>query len=82
MPNRGTNLVLLIRMGLAQNWRRRGLFEEVTFIFPNAPMIPITVVSKLCSQARDNELINDSAHYRILVCQCLDGTTFPSSVVM
>ncbi|KAE8359211.1 Phospholipase/carboxylesterase/thioesterase [Aspergillus caelatus] len=30
-------------MGLAQNWRRRGLFEEVTFIFPNAPMIPITV---------------------------------------
>ncbi|KAE8145034.1 putative phospholipase [Aspergillus avenaceus] len=30
-------------MGLAQNWRRRGMFEEVTFIFPNAPMIPITV---------------------------------------
>jgi hypothetical protein len=31
-------------MFLAQNWRRRGLFDEVTFIFPNAPMIPITVV--------------------------------------
>ncbi|KAJ5203745.1 Phospholipase/carboxylesterase/thioesterase [Penicillium cinerascens] len=30
-------------MALAQNWRRRGKFEEVTFIFPNAPMIPITV---------------------------------------
>lgn len=30
-------------MGLAQNWRRRGMFEEVAFIFPNAPMIPITV---------------------------------------
>jgi hypothetical protein len=30
-------------MFLAQNWRRRGLFDEVTFIFPNAPMIPITV---------------------------------------
>ncbi|KAE8351365.1 putative phospholipase [Aspergillus coremiiformis] len=30
-------------MGLAQNWRRRGLFEEVAFIFPNAPTIPITV---------------------------------------
>lgn len=31
-------------MSLAQNWRRRGKFDEVTFIFPNAPMIPITVV--------------------------------------
>ncbi|PKY02289.1 acyl-protein thioesterase 1 [Aspergillus campestris IBT 28561] len=30
-------------MGLAQNWRRRGMFDEVAFIFPNAPMIPITV---------------------------------------
>ncbi|KAL1992849.1 hypothetical protein VTN49DRAFT_3605 [Thermomyces lanuginosus] len=30
-------------MGLAQNWRRRGKFEEVSFVFPNAPMIPITV---------------------------------------
>ncbi|GMF74209.1 unnamed protein product [Aspergillus oryzae] len=61
-----------VRMGLAQNWRRRGLFEEVTFIFPNAPMIPITVVCKLCSWVRDNGLIIGSAYYRILVCQCLD----------
>jgi len=30
-------------MSLAQNWRRRGIFDEVAFIFPNAPMIPITV---------------------------------------
>ncbi|RAH84710.1 acyl-protein thioesterase 1 [Aspergillus japonicus CBS 114.51] len=30
-------------MALAQNWRRRGVFDEVAFIFPNAPMIPITV---------------------------------------
>lgn len=30
-------------MALAQNWRRRGKFEEVAFIFPNAPSIPITV---------------------------------------
>ncbi|OKL62218.1 Acyl-protein thioesterase 1 [Talaromyces atroroseus] len=29
--------------GLAQNWRRRNKFEEVSFIFPNAPSIPITV---------------------------------------
>ncbi|EEH33439.1 acyl-protein thioesterase [Paracoccidioides lutzii Pb01] len=28
---------------LAQNWRRRGLFDEVSFIFPNAPAIPITI---------------------------------------
>ncbi|KAK2791569.1 hypothetical protein FQN52_004758 [Onygenales sp. PD_12] len=30
-------------MALAQNWRRRGLFDEVSFVFPNAPSIPITV---------------------------------------
>ncbi|KAJ5699005.1 Acyl-protein thioesterase 1 [Penicillium macrosclerotiorum] len=30
-------------MDLAQNWRRRGKFDEVAFIFPNAPNIPITV---------------------------------------
>ncbi|KAJ9298949.1 hypothetical protein DTO271G3_3191 [Paecilomyces variotii] len=30
-------------MSLAQNWRRRGKFDEVSFIFPNAPVIPITV---------------------------------------
>jgi hypothetical protein len=31
-------------VGLAENWRRRQKFEEVKFIFPNAPNIPITVV--------------------------------------
>ncbi|MCJ1228810.1 hypothetical protein MMC12_005473 [Toensbergia leucococca] len=30
-------------LGLAENWRRRGKFEEVKFVFPNAPNIPITV---------------------------------------
>ncbi|KAJ5732449.1 Phospholipase/carboxylesterase [Penicillium malachiteum] len=30
-------------MALASNWRRRGKFDEVSFIFPNAPNIPITV---------------------------------------
>ncbi|OJJ43064.1 hypothetical protein ASPZODRAFT_19763 [Penicilliopsis zonata CBS 506.65] len=30
-------------MFLAQNWRRRGKFDEVAFVFPNAPIIPITV---------------------------------------
>ncbi|KAI9688270.1 MAG: hypothetical protein M1822_001777 [Bathelium mastoideum] len=28
---------------LAENWRRRGKFEEVSFVFPNAPTIPITI---------------------------------------
>ena len=37
-------IVLFYRMSLAQNWRRRGMFDEVAFVFPNAPMIPITVV--------------------------------------
>ncbi|KAL2846213.1 acyl-protein thioesterase 1 [Aspergillus pseudodeflectus] len=30
-------------VSLAHNWRRRNMFDEVEFIFPNAPMIPITV---------------------------------------
>jgi len=30
-------------VGLAENWRRRDKFEEVKFVFPNAPIIPITV---------------------------------------
>ncbi|ORY00369.1 Phospholipase/carboxylesterase/thioesterase [Clohesyomyces aquaticus] len=28
---------------LAENWRRRSKFEEVKFVFPSAPMIPITL---------------------------------------
>lgn len=32
-------------VSLAENWRRRNKFQEVKFIFPNAPNIPITVVS-------------------------------------
>lgn len=31
-------------MPIAENFRRRGKFEEVKFVFPNAPNIPITVV--------------------------------------
>jgi len=31
-------------VSLAENWRRRQKFEEVKFIFPNAPPIPISVV--------------------------------------
>ncbi|MCJ1304669.1 hypothetical protein MMC08_007482 [Hypocenomyce scalaris] len=42
-------------VSLAENWRRRGKFEEVAFIFPNAPHIPITVVS-LMSIKRTMEL--------------------------
>ncbi|KAK2879995.1 hypothetical protein FQN49_000688 [Arthroderma sp. PD_2] len=30
-------------MMIAQNFRRRGLYDEVSFVFPNAPSIPITV---------------------------------------
>lgn len=42
----GAYIVLFYRMSLAQNWRRRGMFDEVAFVFPNAPMIPITVVCR------------------------------------
>jgi predicted esterase len=34
-------------VSLAENWRRRQKFEEVKFIFPNAPNIPISVVRTL-----------------------------------
>jgi predicted esterase len=37
-------------VSLAENWRRRGKFEDVKFVFPNAPSIPITIVSDLYSQ--------------------------------
>ncbi|RDL40986.1 uncharacterized protein BP5553_00965 [Venustampulla echinocandica] len=30
-------------VSLAENWRRRQKFDEVKFVFPNAPTIPITV---------------------------------------
>ncbi|KIX10299.1 uncharacterized protein Z518_01381 [Rhinocladiella mackenziei CBS 650.93] len=30
-------------VSLAESWRRRGKFEDVKFVFPNAPNIPITV---------------------------------------
>lgn len=30
---------------LAVNWRRRQKFTETKFIFPNAPSIPVTLVS-------------------------------------
>jgi hypothetical protein len=32
------------RIFLAENWRRRSKFEEVSFVFPHAPNIPITLV--------------------------------------
>jgi len=34
-------------VSLAENWRRRSKFDEVKFVFPNAPNIPITVVSPI-----------------------------------
>lgn len=36
-------------VSLAQNWRRRQKFDEVKFIFPSAPNIPITVVCLVIS---------------------------------
>lgn len=33
-----------LRMPVAENFRRRGKFDEIAFVFPNAASIPITVV--------------------------------------
>ena len=38
-----SSIANVCRMPLAENWRRRGKFEECKFVFPNAPQIPITV---------------------------------------
>jgi predicted esterase len=34
----------------AENWRRRSMFNETKFVFPNAPMIPITIVSTITTE--------------------------------
>ena len=36
-----------LRMPVAENFRRRGKFDEIAFVFPNAASIPITVVSEI-----------------------------------
>ena len=38
------DFLTISRMPVAENFRRRGRFEEIAFVFPNAPTIPITVV--------------------------------------
>jgi hypothetical protein len=38
---------MVCRIFLAENWRRRSKFEEVQFIFPSAPSIPVTLVGTL-----------------------------------
>ncbi|KAF2017312.1 acyl-protein thioesterase 1 [Aaosphaeria arxii CBS 175.79] len=62
---------------LAENWRRRSKFEEVSFIFPNAPNIPITLnmgmrmpgwydiksLSDLAAREEDEAGINRSKDY-------------------
>ncbi|EXJ80218.1 hypothetical protein A1O1_08360 [Capronia coronata CBS 617.96] len=54
---------------LAENWRRRGKFEDVKFVFPNAPSIPITVNSGMSMpgwydivRRRDDVDFNESMH--------------------
>lgn len=69
------------RMSLAQNWRRRGMFDEIAFVFPNAPMIPITVVC-LIDRSIETWLSRIIGGDRTLACPCLDGTIFPNLVVM
>ena len=39
---------------LAENWRRRSKFDEVKFVFPNAPNIRITIVSPIRQYLKTN----------------------------
>ncbi|KAL8726558.1 MAG: hypothetical protein Q9181_006003 [Wetmoreana brouardii] len=49
---------------MAENFRRRGKFEEVAFVFPNAPNIPITVTGfDDLAQAQDQPGILRSRDY-------------------
>ena len=62
------------RMPVGANWRRLSKFEEVKFIFPTAPKIPITIVRTLA------RLVLGEAHMltksvRMEVFRCRDGTT-------
>jgi predicted esterase len=41
-------------VSLAENWRRRSKFDEVKFVFPNAPNIAITIVSSICQYLKAN----------------------------
>ncbi|KAL6721907.1 hypothetical protein ACLMJK_001012 [Lecanora helva] len=51
-------------MPVAENFRRKGRFSEVAFIFPNAPNIPITVTNFTdLAQAHDQPGILKSREY-------------------
>jgi hypothetical protein len=41
-----------------ENWRRRSKLDEVKFILPHAPQIPITCVGKHHSKLQRSQLIN------------------------
>ncbi|OQE18014.1 hypothetical protein PENSTE_c019G06890 [Penicillium steckii] len=83
-------------MALAQNWRRRGMFDEVKFVFPNAPSIPITVnmgmsmpgwydISSLGSDLRsqDEPGINRSREYfNTLIKEELDSGIVSTRIVL
>jgi len=49
-------------VSLAENWRRRQKFDEVKFIFPNAPMIPITVVCIFSIGGRMRMMLKGRTH--------------------
>ncbi|KAL9018447.1 MAG: hypothetical protein Q9185_004224 [Variospora sp. 1 TL-2023] len=49
---------------IAENYRRRSKFDEVAFIFPNAPTIPVTVVAfNDLAQQQDQPGIHKSRDY-------------------
>ncbi|KAJ5110068.1 Phospholipase/carboxylesterase [Penicillium argentinense] len=83
-------------MALAQNWRRRGIFEEVKFIFPNAPSIPITVnmgmsmpgwydISNLGSDLRSQDepgILRSREYFNSLVKAEMDSGIQSSRIVL
>ncbi|KAH2774930.1 hypothetical protein KXW10_007401 [Aspergillus fumigatus] len=72
------------RMSLAQNWRRRGMFDEVAFIFPNAPMIPITVLDYESAIRHQDEpgVLRSRDYFNTLIKEQIDKGIKPSRIVL
>ncbi|KAB8295067.1 hypothetical protein EYC80_007006 [Monilinia laxa] len=83
-------------VSLAENWRRREKFQEVKFIFPNAPAIPITVnfgmtmpgwydISSLSDlQAEQDEpgIRRSQAYFHSLIKSEIEDSKIPSNRIV
>ncbi|KAL8939601.1 MAG: hypothetical protein Q9211_002671 [Gyalolechia sp. 1 TL-2023] len=69
---------------MAENYRRRGKFEEVAFIFPNAPSIPITVIAfdDLAQQQDQPGIFKSRDYFHSLIKSEIDKGIPSSRIVL